>query len=213
MRTRDETLRFVAECASAIEHTYLALSDQLTRIERYADELDAIRRAESLFTNTFVGRDQWSPHANHRFAQYVQRLAELEEQRSALAQRERNEADLRAMLGATGDSTAILAGTVLQFGKQVLSYRYARKPNLPNARVVGTQQVAHVIWEGRNHALHWEEPRSWGSNPSISVTMLRTLQAEIGVRVVEGSNNALAVLSVLGWINAETALRDLRELV
>ncbi|MEW8288804.1 MAG: hypothetical protein AB2697_22725 [Candidatus Thiodiazotropha endolucinida] len=60
-------------------------------------------------------------------------------------------------IGSTIESMSGLAGAVLQIGKQSLSLRHSEKPNLSGARTIGTQNIVEVIWEGRNHSMHWDE--------------------------------------------------------
>jgi hypothetical protein len=45
-----------------------------SRFLQVADELEQLQRSQESAQNLFGDRDQWSPHANHHHAQYVQRL-------------------------------------------------------------------------------------------------------------------------------------------
>src|SRR5258708_19061647 len=53
-------------------------------------------------------------------------------------------------------STAAQSATLLQYGKQGISYVHQELSNCPPGRMVGTQPLRDVIWQGRNHGLHWE---------------------------------------------------------
>jgi hypothetical protein len=86
--------------------------------------------------------------------------------------RNRRTQELLARMGATKDSLGVLAGSILQLGKQVLSFHFGTKPpNIAGARTIGSQSIVEAIWEGRNHALHWEE----GTGRSPIQNMLSSL--------------------------------------
>ncbi|HBL12451.1 MAG TPA: hypothetical protein DD379_13795 [Cyanobacteria bacterium UBA11162] len=75
--------------------------------------------------------------------------------------------------------------------------------------MIGSQSIIEVIWEGRNHALHWED-----SNPRQPVRdMLQKLQQDLGIKLIMGRNNALAIIAVLDWKNTDHVVQDLQSLV
>jgi hypothetical protein len=112
-------------------------------------------------------------------------------------------------IGTTDESMSSLAGAVLQIGKQALSIRHAGKPNLPTAKTIGTQNIIEVIWEGRNHAMHWDE----GSPRQRVRDMLNTLANDLGITIEEGKNNCLSILGVLGWKKTDDDISDHKSLV
>ena len=77
--------------------------------------------------------------------------------------------------------------------------RFGAKGNLPSGALLGSEPIAEVIWEGRNHAMHWEEGRK--GTPAHS--MLLTLQADGLASVLPNENNSLAILDSLGWTSAD----------
>jgi hypothetical protein len=144
----------------------------------------------------------------------MKRVEPMAARRQALAGGATHDAELKRLLaqaGATEHAIAIAAGAVLQVGKQALSYRFGAKGNLPaaQARRVGTQAVTEVIWEGRNHAMHWEESKPG----SASDLMLQQLQADGLITIAVGENNAVDILNALGWNTADDVLRELDTLV
>jgi len=54
-------------------------------------------------------------------------------------------------------SIGTLAGGLLQHAKQGVSLVHGGLTGCPNGRLIGTQPLKEVIWQGRNQALHWEE--------------------------------------------------------
>jgi hypothetical protein len=78
-----------------------------------------------------------------------------------------------------------------------------------NTKQFGSQYITEVIWEGRNHALHWEE----GESKQPVKTMLQHLKADLGVNIRDNQNNSLEIIDVLGWGNADAVVSDLKKLV
>ena len=104
---------------------------------------------------------------------------------------------------------AVLAASVLSIGKLVLSYRFGSKSMVPLGRMVGSQSVTEVIWEGRKHGMHWEE-----GNPRPPVQqMMQKLSADLGIQFNSGSNNSLALLEAIGWSSKDVVMNELIELV
>lgn len=118
---------------------------------------------------------------------------------------------LLAKRGATDIAIGIAAAAVLQVGKQVLSYRFGELGNLPSdtSRRVGTLPVTTLIWEGRNHALHWEE----GKPKARVAAMLQALRDEGRLPPGEARNYAPEILDALGWADASHVLCDLEQII
>jgi hypothetical protein len=146
---------------------------------------------------------------------YLRKFARPEQLQTDLSKLESPDAVQReirnqiARLQSTEDSVAITAGSVLQVGKQVLAFRFGAKPLVTGARVIGSQSIVEVIWQGRNHALHWEE-----LNPHAPVTqMLTKLQSELGTNIRPSANNAYQIVAALGWFRTEDVMDDLQRLI
>ena len=113
-----------------------------------------------------------------------------------------------ANIGASIESMSYLAGSVLQIAKQILSLRHGGKPKGIASRRIGSQSLVEVIWEGRNHAMHWEE-----TVPHKKVKeMFDLLASDFGMDVEYGKNNCLSLLGVLSWSSADQVIQDLHEL-
>ncbi len=212
MHSESEALVFINECQYALDQLFLTLDLRKQAIESIKRNLTEIEQAEKLFTEVFIEQDQWSPNANFYYVQYMERIKELADKKKGIATEKEREQRLREMLariGATEESMAVLASAILQLGKQVLSFRFDRKPALQSVRMIGSQSIIEVIWEGRNHALHWED-----SNPRQPVRdMLQKLQQERQIKLIIGRNNALAIITVLGWQDTDRVVQDLQSLV
>ncbi len=210
MGSREYAEEFIEKSRPAIEHLFDALSAYHNILEEAQATVEKIERSKQFLSDLFMYRDQWSHNANYHYVQYVKRMEELEKQKKE-AQENDSEKLEKALfdIGSTVESMSILAGAVLQIGKQSLSLRYSGKPNLPSARTIGRQSIVDVVWEGRNHAMHWDE-----GTPRDRVTnMLDALEVDLGVTIVNGENNCLSILGVLGWKKPEDVIADLKVLV
>ncbi|MCE3269688.1 MAG: hypothetical protein K0S57_85 [Ramlibacter sp.] len=172
-------------------------------------EIQRYRKLQAADAERFMDEGQWeAPDPNWEYAQHIRRtqhFKKAEENAPAMLP------DLLAKRGATEIAIGIAAGAVLQVGKQVLSYRFGELGNLPsgNSRKVGTLPVTTLIWEGRNHALHWEE----GKPKARVAAMLQALRDDGRVPPGEGRNYAPEILDALGWGDAAHVLCDLEAMI
>jgi hypothetical protein len=201
---------FVVNSRHALEHLFAALAEYHKALSHAQQTVEQIERAKQALGDLFMYRDQWSPNANHLYGQYVHRLRILEaKQREAGVDQQERLSNALANIGATEESMSALAGAVLQVAKQALALRHGCKPDIVNARRIGSQSVVEVIWEGRNHAMHWDE----GAPRNKVKDMLTALTSDVRTTVVPGRNNCLSILGALGWKSANDVVADLEQLI
>lgn len=207
-----ESKVFVEECRYALDQFFQTLEQELQTIKSISRELAEIEQAKQILTSMFIDQDQWSVNANYYYLQYQQKIRALTEQREGILQqqeRQQRAKELLARSGATEESIAILASAVLQIAKQCLSFRFGKKPTLKSARQIGTQSVVEIIWEGRNHGMHWED-----ETPRRQVVdMLQKLKKDTELNVIEGKNNAFVILVALDWKDTDKVIKELKQLV
>src|SRR5258705_8470239 len=104
-------------------------------------------------------------------------------------------------------STSSQSGTLLQYAKQGISLVHQAAFNAngtarglaqcPQGRLIGSQPLRDVIWQGRNHAIHWEE-----GNPHPAVeACFNTLIADFGPSFADyrTRNLAFEIVQELDW--------------
>lgn len=207
MLTKDQTNAFIENSHHAIDYIFQARSEYHRVRSAAQATIEEIDEAKQMLSDLFMYREQWSPHANHHYAQYMERLRALNEMRNKPV--DVRVEDALASIGATTESMSHLAGTVLQIAKQVLSLRYSAKPSIPGARRIGTQSIVEILWEGRNHAMHWDE----GAPKQRVQDMLDTLTRDLGIAIEAGKNNCLSIMGALGWKSTDNVISDLKALV
>lgn len=208
--TPEESLDFLERTRPAISHIFDAIdvyNECLVLAQKKIEEIDSTK---DKLNDLFCYRDQWSPNANHHYAQYMERLEALGKmQLEASKDSGERLTKLLSEVDATTESMSNLGGSILQIGKQVLSLRHARKPIITSAKMIGSQSIVEVIWEGRNHSMHWEE----GSPRRPVGEMLKKLTQDLGVSIEASKNNSLSILGVLGWNGPDRVLKDLGDLI
>lgn len=210
MGTKEQAEEFIESSRPAIEHLFEAISAYNRVLDKAQATVEEIERSKQLLSDLFMYRDQWSPNANHHYAQYTKRMKVLDNQKKEVQEDDSEKLEKALIsIGSTVESMSILAGAVLQIGKQSLSLRHSGKPNLPETKTIGTQNIIEVVWEGRNHSMHWEEgaPREKVRN------MLNNLAIDLSITVEVGRNNSLSILGALGWKTSEDVISDLKVLV
>jgi len=210
MSTKEQAKEFIENSFPAISHLFGALGEYNKVLEKAQVTVEEIENSKQFLSDLFMYRDQWSPNANYHYAQYIKRIEELEKQKVAAQESDAKKLEKALFnIGSTVESMSGLAGAVLQIGKQALSIRHAGKPNLPTARTIGTQNIVEVVWEGRNHAMHWDEgaPRERVKN------MLNALSTDLNITIEAGKNNCLSIIGALGWKKPEDVVSDLKALV
>ncbi len=116
--------------------------------------------------------------------------------------------ELHDRVAARAMSRGALAGSVLQIAKQGLSLVFGAKGSVPPGRAVGSQALREVIWEGRNHAMHWEE----GSPRPDCVGCFDTLNEDFANLVADyrTTNVSAEVVTILGWKDVDDFVADLQ---
>lgn len=200
---------FIEDSVYAIRHIFDAIEQYNNICVHSKQNIEDIQKAQSTLKDLFIFRDQFSPDANHHYALYMSRLEKLKEWKKKLEDKSSEELISEELLkiNASVISMAILAGTILQIAKQTLSIRYMGHPTILEARKIGNQSIIEVIWEGRNHSMHWE------TKPRRKVeAMLDALEQDLGVVIDKKSNNCLIIIEALGWKTAEDVIEDLHAL-
>ena len=110
-------------------------------------------------------------------------------------------------------SIASLSGALLQYAKQGMSIVYGpRVDDCPDSsRVVGSQNLKQVIWQGRNQAIHWEEGKP---HPAV-VQCFDALAKDVDVKFADYKTKNLAfdVVELLGWTTFDEFRKDVLTLV
>ena len=206
----EQSLEFIDNSKHALDHLFKAIDEYNSVLVLAQQTVEEIENSEEVLSDLFTYRDQWSPNANYHYAQYMERMRTLAEQKvEAEKDIEERLNNALASIGATVESMSSLAGSVLQIAKQVLSLRHSGKPTITAAKSIGSQSIVDVIWAGRNHAMHWDE----GAPRANVQNMLNSLEADLDIIIEVGKNNCLSILGALDWKSSDDVVSDLKILV
>lgn len=192
---------YLAEVEEAVRHLFQALMSDTAEIERLRQTLgyqqsEAQEWHKAAMTIGGPFSDDADPQRD--WAKAVRNYQAAE----------KTEEELRQRMAARAMSRGALAGAILQIAKQGLSLVFGPKSLVPGGRTVGSQPLREVVWEGRNHALHWEE-----GNPKAPVIMcLDALNTDFGncVANYRTANTSVEIVQLLGWTSFENLASDLQ---
>ncbi len=108
------------------------------------------------------------------------------------------EIDLKKQTFLTHEfAIASLSGSLLQMAKQGISIIHSGLANCPDGRLIGTQNLKQIIWQGRNQAIHFEE----GNFNQAVITCFDTLTNEIDTKFnrFRIANLAFDIVELLNW--------------
>ena len=105
---------------------------------------------------------------------------------------------------------ASLSGSLLQMAKQGISIVHSGLVNCPDGRLIGTQKLKQVIWQGRNQSIHYEE----GNFTPAVITCFDTLASEIDSKFnrYRTANLAFEIVNLLGWKSFSDFKTDMTQL-
>lgn len=196
----DYALRNLISAVWQERHEVDALSAELDALRRRVE--DGYRRGEAIALNAEDADDvmlaasaQWDTYfGDDKDAHEVASKLDLINQRLAVRE----------------FSATTLSGALLQIGKQAISIVHGQLSIAPAGRLVGTQSLKTVIWQGRNQALHWE---SGAFHPPVD-ECFHQLGPDFGAPFSQYKkrNMAFEIVRVLGWASVEAVRNDLESL-
>ena len=110
-------------------------------------------------------------------------------------------------------SINIVAGTILQIGKQAISIRHgaSRTDCALEGRPISSSCVRDLIWLGRNQAMHYEDTQP-GSSWVKLFNSLNSLHPNAFTLAHPYESCAMAILDLLGWVRYDQYESDMRDL-
>jgi hypothetical protein len=187
-------------------------------INLYTHDLIPFHAARNDMIESIAKASEWSKDAAQRnplsdevFDILVNRIRPL--QRQAFTSRDKAIEHLD-IIEARAASLAALAGAILQIAKQGISTNYGTPlpADCSTGRMIGSQNLRTVIWEGRNHSMHYEDakPRDGVKN------CFRGLEASFGkqfsLSAHPGANLSVLVVTELGWLSYDVYEQDMLSL-
>lgn len=111
-------------------------------------------------------------------------------------------------------SLAVLAGALLQIGKQGISSVYVDSASCKDSREIRGVQLKRVIWYGRNQTQHYEKPTDMNTTTIRTFAELNAFDTTAPQLDPQGSKNlAFEIVNLLGWTDYIQYERDMVSLL
>jgi hypothetical protein len=201
---------YITETAHAVKTLLTGIHEETQELQRREKDLGEAEARFKLsqwdFQTSDLNDDFSEAHVMHAF----QQMAKAHGEKNVLAP---EVARLQALVGTRQASISALCGALLPIGKQGISLVHGGKSNAPTGRMIGSQSLRDIIWEGRNQSLHHEE----GAFRQPVRDVFAALEAERGPQFSlsnhQGQNLSKAIVTILGWSNYEAYEADMRTLL
>jgi|GEM_PF-5247115 len=207
MHSNQDSTIFIDGLGSAIRTAFKTFDEYADIIKKQAESLKIFKDQKERESFDFKDWGQWQDSANHYFAQMIHRHKGID---AIALDVSRKFEEMKIQMDLTEQCLGIMAGTILQIGKQAIAYRweYYKKITI-SQRQVGRTNIGEIIWEGRNHALHWDE-----GNPHHGVNELFIkIKSDFPTRGFDPNINCSnKIMGILGWESADAVIADLKAL-
>jgi hypothetical protein len=104
---------------------------------------------------------------------------------------------------------AAMAGSILQFAKQGMSQVHGGLDQCHSGRQIYGVGLKDIIWQGRNHALHWEESQP---RRAVQECFDALAQTELAFAEYRSRNLSFEIVRLLGWRAVEQFEVDMMSL-
>jgi len=115
--------------------------------------------------------------------------------------------EIQLLLSIIEFSQATIAGALLQIAKQGISLVHNGLTICPDGRLIGSEPLKNIIWQGRNQSMHFEE-----GNYNISVQdCFHNLETICDAKFqLSNKNLAFEMVTLLGWKSYEDYKNDMK---
>ena len=193
---------YLQDTEYAAKALFEAITHEVDALKSLLQQREKSRAMEEAYDLAFKVRAN-HPAANYWYGEWYKAAQERNDVETRVAELELRIADREFSLET-------LAAAVLQIGKQGISTVFGKPDNCPKTRDVFGQEIARVVFEGRNQALHYEEPRKIDDKCMGMFTALAEACGDQSLKEARNRKNlAGKVLNLLGWHDYDSYLGDM----
>ncbi len=111
------------------------------------------------------------------------------------------------------DSIGALCGALLQIAKQGISKVYGNLVKCPDGRIIGTEKLKNVIWQGRNQSLHYEEGSFKEPVQNCFANLTISSGDQFSLTLYPQENLAHSIIKIIGWKEYLKYIADMQSLL
>jgi len=174
----------------------IALRDFLT-------SLSSFKRIHQILYNDFR-RKESDPDDHFDDFQVMHAFERQEQAREHVDSLENKIETLKISISSKEESIKTLSGALLQIAKQGISTVHRNLDNFPSDRIIRTEPMKNIIWQGRNQSLHYEE----GTYRAPIVNCFNNLGLQLSA-----VNLAKEVIDLLNWTTYDNYQNNLTSLL
>jgi hypothetical protein len=117
--------------------------------------------------------------------------------------------EVKARFAIRKFSSESMAGAVLQFAKQGISLVHSGLTNSPSGRSVHSLNLAEVIWQARNQAIHWEERNLSSKVTDCFTELAKDFNDPRLIDEIYDGSQAFRIVHLLQWRDWQSFHKDL----
>lgn len=106
-----------------------------------------------------------------------------------------------------------LSMSLLQIAKQGISTVRGKLENCPSGRIIGSESLSNIIWQGRNQSIHYEEGYPYDSVQKCFLNLSKDFDSDFDITSDPKINKAKMVIDILCWTNYENYKNDMISLI
>lgn len=105
-----------------------------------------------------------------------------------------------------------LCGALLQIVKQGVSIVHGGLQNAPDGRLVGTDSLKSIVWQGRNQAIHYEENNPHAPTIALFLSLENQFGNNFSLTANAGKSLAKHIIDLLQWHDLAAFNADMQAL-
>lgn len=178
-------------------------------IDLYMHEICAYKKAKQGFIEGAEKIRKWvkEPSGSQLSAQ----LSDLDQNTKQIREGFKTMSQLEAIFKHRQFAFNTLCGALLQIAKQGISIQYGKewKACFQKSRVIGKENLCNIIWEGRNHALHFEDAKPWKGVEQLFDSLEATFGDRFSLSTQPSTNLSAHIIDILEWHSYEAYEKDM----
>lgn len=191
-------------------------------IELYVHEILAYKKANRTFVASAEKVKDWNAQfegkdllQEARKLPLLQSLCDMEKNTEQLSESAKKLFILEDIFKTRQFALQTLCGALLQIAKQGISVTYATEweAKCPVGRAIGRETIRNIIWQGRNHSLHYEENKPRDAVRQCFANLEASFDARFSLSSQPSTNLAAHVIDVLKWHSYEAYEADMSALL